>query len=183
MEDEQARQDKAGWQFTPEDEPAATQVAESPAEPVRWTASEYVAHHKSTGWFLLVALSTLGVAGLVYALTGGEILSTVMILIAGTTFGVFAARRPQVLEYVVAAHGISIGRRQYGWNEFKSFAVVDENALHTVELMPLKRFHPPISIYFAPDDEAAILAVLSASLPVERRSQDPLERLMHKVRF
>jgi len=182
MEEEQ-RESQAGWQFKPEDGPAAPQAPLPALEPVSWTASEYIAHHKTAGWFLLLGLGTAALTVGVYLVTGGDVLSSVMIAVAGIIFGVFGARRPQVLEYAVGPQGVHIGPKHYGWDEFKSFAVIDENALRSIVLLPLKRFQPPISMYYALDDEAGIVDVLSACLPIEQRQQDALERLMHKMRF
>jgi hypothetical protein len=119
----------------------------------------------------------------VYMVTGGDVLSATMIGATGVIFGVFAARRPEVLEYVISTDGLRIGIKHYSWGEFKSFAVVRENAIRSIMLLPLKRFRPPISIYYAPEDEAKIVEILAACLPVEQREQDPLERLMHRLRF
>jgi hypothetical protein len=66
---------------------------------------------------------------------------------------------------------------------FRSFAVVEEGAFHTITLLPLKRFMPAISLYYAPDDEPAILKTFSALLPQESRSQDALDKFMHHIRF
>jgi hypothetical protein len=49
--------------------------------------------------------------------------------------------------------------------------------------MPLKRFSPPISMYYDPKDELAITNALSRHLPFEPRDRDALDKLMHKIRF
>jgi hypothetical protein len=48
----------------------------------------------------------------------------------------------------------------------------------------MKRFMPYIPMYYAPDQEDAILDTLSQYLPFEaERRQDPIDRFMHKIRF
>jgi len=182
---EEGQNQSSGWQFNPQDNPTdVVDGAELDAqETVRWTASEYVAHHKSLSWFMLLGLATVIFAVIVYLITGGDVLSAVMVCIAGIIFGVFGARRPQVLEYSVGVDGVTIASKYYGWSEFKSFALLDEGVIHSILLLPLKRLMPSISIYYAPEDEGKIMNILATYLPIEQRQQDPLERLMHKMRF
>ncbi len=49
--------------------------------------------------------------------------------------------------------------------------------------MPLKRFMPPITLYYPPDQEDAVINALAAYLPHEDRTHDPVDRLMRKIRF
>ena len=67
--------------------------------------------------------------------------------------------------------------------DFKSFSVVQEGAVESIWLLPLQRFAPGLSIYFAPNDKDRILAILDDFLPVEEKEPDMVERLMHKIRF
>ena len=175
-----------GWQFHDEGAVAtATGSRESAhqAVAVEWTASEYIAHHKSPGWFLLVGAGTAGAAILTYLITNGDIISSVVVAIAGTAFGTFGARQPQVLRYRVDENGMHIGAKLYPYADLKSFAILEEGAMDSIMLLPLKRFMPAISVYFAPEDEQKIVDVLSSYLPMEQRSLDPVERLMRKMRF
>lgn len=173
------------WQFNSETTAPSPEAAPLPQtlQPVEWTASEYIAHHKTPGWFVLLGLGVAGLSALVYLVTGGDKVSATVIAVAGIIFGVFGARRPRVLAYQVSSAGVQIGEKLYSYGELKSFALLDEGAMNSILLLPLKRLMPSISIYYAPEDEAKILEVLSACLPVEQRQQDPLERLMHRLRF
>ena len=98
-------------------------------------------------------------------------------------FGVFAARKPRVLDYQVDNAGVKIGPKFYAYGNFKAFAIVNEGAVESVWLMPLKRFMPILTIYFAPDDEQKIIDVLGNFLPVQSHQPDPIDRLMHQLRF
>lgn len=161
------------------DEPSSPQ----PVQDVNWTASEYIAHHKSVGWYVLLGAVTLVVAVIVYFVTGRDIVAAIAIAAAGGVFGIYAARKPQVQEYAITSAGISIGQKTYPFSDLKSFAIVDEGALSNITFIPLKRFMPAISIYYDPADEEAIVATLSAYLPVEQRRHDPIDRLMQRIRF
>lgn len=182
--------DKPGWQFNPENTAPSSHAYNtvedaSPQrpEPVEWTASEYVAHHKSIGWFMALGAATAVLSIIVYLITRGDMVSSGMIVLAGIAFGIFGARQPEVLQYNVSDSGIRIGQKFYGYGEFKSFSILNEGAFNSIMLLPLKRFMPPISIYYVPEDEEKIIHNLSTALPVEDRQEDRLDRLMRRLRF
>lgn len=134
---------------------------------VEWTASEYMADDKNKGWYIILGLVTIVIATLVYFISGGEIVSTVMILIVGVAFGAFSVRKPQVLPYSIDSSGINIGNKHYTYESFKWFSIVEEGALGYIYMMPLKRFMPPLTIHYDPADEDKIADTLSAYLPYE----------------
>jgi hypothetical protein len=172
------------WEYKAEEPttPTSPQATQARSEGVAWTASEYVAHQKTAGWYMLLALGAIVGAALVYALTKDKI-SVVMIVIVAIIFGVFAARQPRVLQYRLDESGLEIGGKFYPYAMFKSFAVIQEGGIESISLMPLKRFMPILSIYFAPDDADKIVDTLGIYLPHEDRQADPIDRLMRRLRF
>lgn len=173
----------AGWQFTGD---KAGQEGSPPVissiQPVSWTASEYVAHDKSTAWFMkFIAVAIVGI-GLIFFLTR-DITSVILLSLLVIAFGVFAARKPNVLQYTLDNRGITIGKKFYPINVFRSFAIIEEGAFRSITLLPLKRFMPAISLYYAPDDERVIMEAFGALLPQETRKQDAVDKFMHRIRF
>ena len=175
-----------GWQFHAENEASSNQPTEqtirkSP-EPVHWTASEFIDHDKSVNWFVALALATAVLATVVYLLTKDAI-STIMIIVAALAFGVFAVRKPRVLDYKVDDSGIKIENKFYPYGNFKAFAVVDEGSVEAIWLMPLKRFMPVLTIYFPPEEGKKIVDVIGNFLPFQNHEPDPLDRLVQRIRF
>jgi hypothetical protein len=156
--------------------------AAAPAEPVSWTASEFIAHHKTPGWYGLLIGGAIIIAVLVWFFTK-DIFSAVVVLLAVGVLAAYASRQPRELQYVVDEHGITIGQKQFAYGVFRSFSVIDDGAFSSIELMPLKRFSPPITIYYDPNDEDAIAGVISEYLPFEHRSRDVIDQLIHRIRF
>ena len=149
---------------------------------VSWEGSEYVEHVKPTGWYLaLVGLSVL-VAAMVYALSR-DLVTTFVIGITAVLFGVMAARKPRVLSYLVNRNGITIGQKHYTYGMFKTFSVIDDNAIHSVQLLPLKRFMPALSLYYPPELETKIIETLGTYLPFAEGGGDPFDRFMAKIHF
>lgn len=150
---------------------------------VSWEASEYVEHEKSAGWYALLLVGSVVVAAAIYFLTKGDVFATAIVVIATVLFGVVAARKPRILRYEIDSQGIAIGDKHYGFTEFKTFSLVADTAIHSVQLLPLKRFMPPISIYFPPSDEEKVVQALGSYLPYEDRGRDSFDRLMGRIRF
>lgn len=155
---------------------------ETTPDSITWTASEFIAHDKSGGWYMALAVVTAAVGGLVYLITR-DYISVGVVVVAGLLLGTYGARQPRQLQYQLNDHGLAIGPKTYTFDQFRSFSVVSEGAFSSITFMPLKRFAPPISIYYAPEDEEKIVNLLSQALPIEQRRLDAVDNLMRKIRF
>lgn len=165
----------------PESKPEAdARLPEGPE--VSWSASEFIAHNKTAGWYIILLVVTAVITAAVYLLTH-DFITSGMLLFAGLLFGIMGARKPRELQYKVGDDGMHIGAKFYPYSVFKSFSVLQEEGLESIWFMPLKRFMPGLSIYFAPNDGQKIVNVLSEYLPFEPRELDPVDKLMHKLRF
>lgn len=185
---------QAGWVFEPGGSDSAPQQTPAPTEPsptpprsdkaesVEWTGSEFVAHQKSLGWFMMLFLAAAIVAALVYFITK-EIFSTAIVVFAAIVFAAAGVHKPRVLAFRLDQSGLTIGQKFYPYGQFKSFAVIEDGAFSSVVFMPLKRFLPPIDIYIPPDNAEKIMEVLSANLPVETRELGLIDTLARRIRF
>lgn len=175
--------ESSSWQYAPGDEAVSSQsLAHASVDPVTWSASEFVDNEKNAGWFLTLAGLSVVAVSLIYFITK-DVVTIVVVLLAAVLFGVTAKRKPRTLQYQLDHRGIQIGDKGYPYESFKSFSVLEEGAFNSIQLMPLKRFMPPISLYYPPESEQQVVATLGSYLPHEERTHDPIERLMRKVRF
>lgn len=152
------------------------------SDSVTWTASEFVAHHKTAGWYVMLFVGGAIIAALIYMITR-DYISVGVVIGAALVLAIYGSHQPRQLEYKLDQRGISIGPRSFSYNEFRSFSVIPEGAFSSIVLMPLKRFAAPISIYYAPEDEERILAVLNNKLPFEQARRDAVDSLMRRIRF
>lgn len=179
---------EAGWRFTPEQPQQATHnvapqtPAPTPVADVVWSASEFIEHYKSPVWYIGLAGVTLVAASVTYLLTK-DVITTVMLGIIGLAFGVVAGRPPRTLSYRMTGDGVYVQDKFTPFYDFKSFSVTDEGAVSMISLVPLKRFMPLTYIYYPPEQEDPIMAVLSEKLPYEERRNDPIDNLMRRLRF
>lgn len=152
------------------------------AEAVSWTASEYIDHAKGPAWFAMVGIGIIVLSVVSYLLLK-DIITPILLAMAGITMAVFAGRRPQVIQYTIDGSGIHIGQRSYAYGDFKSFSLTESGALPAILLTPLKRFLPPLTIFYDPNEEDKIVGALADYLPHEDKEPDMVDRFMGRIRF
>lgn len=170
------------FQFRDDDQFDDEQTSLQDQEPITWTASEFVAHHKSPGWYGLLMCAAAVVALVIYFFTR-DFISVAVVVVGAIALGVYAARQPNQLQYQLDNHGLSIGQKHYDYDDFRYFSVVPEGAFSSIVFMPLKRFMPLTTIYYSPQDEQRIIELLSLVMPMEDHKHDPVERFMQRIRF
>lgn len=195
-DDQPKEQEESSWQFNsaeeqnsavalqqPEVLPASTAIPPSgPDGSISWTASEFIAHHKSTGWYVALIGAAIFIAALVWLLTKDKV-SAAVVVVGALLLAVYGARQPRQLDYRLDQQGLTVGPRHFSYHAFRSFAIMPEGAFNSIVFMPLKRFSPLTTIYYAPEDEEKIVSLLSERLPMEQRKKDMVDRLMWRIRF
>ena len=187
MQDEN---EQAEWAYTPDSSQAAYDgesmgqqpVTDAVVQPVTWTASEYIAHEKSASWYLAL-FAAGGVLTVIIYLVTRDVLASFAVFFASAAMAVYAGRRPDTKTYKVDEKGVTVDQKFYPYNSFRSFSVVEEGAIDSVWLKPLKRFAPVVVMYFAPDQEDNIASVLATFLPHEQRELDAIDRFSKRIRF
>lgn len=147
-----------------------------------WSASEFIDHDKNLSWYLILGGVTLVIDVILYFWTH-DFVSIVAVTIMAALLGVMASRKPRVLSYRLDDAGLTVGNVFHPYAEFRSFAIIEDGALQSITFLPAKRFLPPISVFYAPEDEARITDVLAQYLPMEMRRQDAIDRLSRRIRF
>lgn len=149
---------------------------------VQWQASEFIDHQKSTSWFVFLVIGTLLISVPLFILTR-DILATLVVAMGAIAFGMYARQKPRTLHYSLLPSSIKVGLKEYRYDDFRSFSVTHEGALYSIILEPIKRFMPPLTIYFAGEDGERIFDTLAGHLPHEARKADFVENIMKKIRF
>lgn len=149
---------------------------------ITWTASEYINHTRGAGWYLALVTGTIILAAVVYLITE-DYFATGVIGIMGVVVAAFSTHKPKQVSYELSNFGLKAGEKAYPFSLFKSFTLIREGALSSVNLIPIKRFMPPLSIFFESADEQKIVATLGNYLPYEEGGLDAIERLSRRLRF
>jgi hypothetical protein len=151
-------------------------------ETINWTAAEFIAHEKTAGWYGALLIGAIVAAFLVWLFTK-SIFPVVVVAFCAVILAYFASHKPRELRYQIDEKGLKIENKSYGYHDFKSFSVLPEGNLASIVFIPLKRFLPPLTIYFDPADENKIVSVLSARIPLEPGRRDAVDRFITRIRF
>lgn len=170
----------------PEDElnemtPAELEEARANEVAFSWQASEFVHHHKGPAWYAVL------VGVLVVLVTGAALLHFWLeigaFLAMGAAIMVYASKPPRTLTYELTPKGIVIEGKKYPFAEFGSFGVLKDEEWHSIDLEPVKRFSPRITVLFDSDDFDSIVGHLELHLPRADRDPDVIEKATRYLRF
>jgi hypothetical protein len=125
-----------------------------------WQASEYIQHKHGFGWYAILVVLLMIIALVVYA-----------------------QRVPRVLNYALTDAGIKIGERFFPYNSFRSFSLIPDKGFFSIELDPLKRFMPRLSIYLDPEQADKVAQALAQWIPRSDREPDFFDRLSRALKI
>jgi hypothetical protein len=147
-----------------------------------WTATEYIDHNRGAGWYLLLLLATGALAAGAYFLTK-EYFTVGIIVAIGIILLVYASQKPKQVTYELSNAGLRVGDKLYAYSLFKSFSLMHDGGLNSVQLTPLKKLMPPISAYYKAEDEEKITDILGQHLPFEEAQPSSIDRLSRRLRL
>jgi hypothetical protein len=171
---------KTDFDYKPDESGASAE--EDSGQTISWSASEYIEHQRGGSWYLLLIIGTAALSAILYLWTK-DYFATGSIIIVGVVLGSVARWKPKQIDYELSSSGLQAGEKFYPLNQFKTFSIVHEGQLSSLVLNPLKRFMPPVSVFFDVNDEEKIMDVIGDHLPMEKGSTDRIDRLSRRLRF
>ncbi len=147
-----------------------------------WRAHEFAQHERPFFWylgFIVLAIGLLALSILVLKSWLGAVVIGLMLVALVT----YAHRSPRELQYSISQTGLSIGGKFFPYSSFRSFAIVSMRSFLTLELDPLKRFMPRLSIFLDQPTADQVGAILAKHLPQEDRRSDLIDQLSHALKF
>lgn len=148
---------------------------------VNWEAREYIEQKKNAGWYIGLAVITVGLC--VAAILLQQWTFLLLIIVAVITLLIYTTRSPRLLHYSLTEKGLSEGNNLYLFNDFKSFGVLNENNHYSIVLMPKKRFGMRVTVYFPEAEGEQIVDIFGARLPMEPVKLDMLDKLVRFLRI
>lgn len=149
---------------------------------ISWQASEYIEHSRNSGWYIGLIAATAIVALVVYFVTKDYFAAGIVVVLGFVTWA-YANRKPRQLNYEISDSGFIVGQKKYSYNTFKFFSIIREGTITSVYLYPVKRFMPPVTAFFNPDDESRITEALGEHMPYEERKLEGIDRLARRLRL
>ncbi len=108
---------------------------------------------------------------------------TILLVIMAIALIVYIRRAPRVLRYSLSGNGLHIDQQFHGFDEFRSFGILQEGSLFSIMLMPTKRFGQSLTIYFSEGEGEKIVDILGAYLPMEDLHLDIMDSLLRRLRL
>ncbi len=163
-----------------EADPSQDQPTElPPIEPVQWQAAEYLQHGKQPIWYIGFAVVVIGLMAV--AILMKSITFAILIPVMAAALLVYSHRPPRQLTYVVSEKGLYINEQLHPMGEFKTFGVMQDGALNSLSLIPVKRFRPSVVVYFPAEIGERLVDLLGAYLPMQEVHPDLFDRIVHKL--
>lgn len=161
------------------DQPSETQpVDDTPL--LRWQGTEYIHRERGILWFVLLALVSFGLMALAL-LVFHSITFTLLIPVMAVALVIYVRRPPATLNYTLSRKGLHINDRLYGYEQFKSFGVIDHNGSRSIALIPRKRFQISQVLYFPTEIGESLVDMLAARLPMKEVAPDAIDRVLAKL--
>lgn len=144
---------------------------------IRWQAHEYEYVEKDANWFWAVGIIT--VAGAIVSFIVGNFLFGIVILLAGFSLSMHAARKPDLVNFEINPKGVMIDDLMYPYTNLESFWVDDMRSEHPKIIIKSEKVFMPHIIIPYPEGEDP--EELHEYLGYYIEEEEMYEPLSHKV--
>lgn len=175
-----AETNETNWDYKPDEPEAKSPHSVSSFE---WEAPEYIAHNHGVGWYLALTIITAGAAAGIYFISSRDIVATAIVALLGVAVGVFAGHQPGTAKYQIGPSRLKVNGKSYEYAAYKSFSISREPEFSSLNITPLKRLMPPLTVNYDPKDEKKILEALGDRLPYDPSQADAIDRLARRLRL
>lgn len=159
-----------------------SQQTDPPAGVLTWEAPEYIHQQKGVLWFFGLGLAILTLIVLDIFLIQSFLFSfSLLTLVMAAALVVHSYRPADLMHYVLSDKGLYINDTLHGFAEFKGFGVLREGAEFFIELIPVRRFRPSLSVYFPEENGEAIVDLLGVRLPMQQLKPDLLDKITRSL--
>ena len=150
---------------------------------LNWTAHEYLEHERGIGWFLGFGLIMILLAGVVYFISGRDLIAPLSIVLVAICLGVFVLKKPKQRQYRLLADGIKVDQALHPYDGFIRFNVFNSGSLTGVHLIPSRRWSVPLTLYVPQEIAEEVVDHLSHVVVYDDSPQSTLDQLLHQLRF
>jgi len=147
-----------------------------------WTETEFIAHERGPMWMLAFVGSVLVLVVIAF-IVSRDIFVTLTAIVVGVSAFILSLRKPKQQQYTVGPDGFQVADRVYKYSDFKSFSIVEDIGIDSIWLRPVKRFMPPVVMYFPRENEQTVAEIVAQFLPYEDRELDSIDNLSRRLRL
>ena len=160
--------------------PADEYASEASDALIQWQATEYVSHERSATWFVVLVLITLALVAVAVFLMQSTTFA-ILVPVMAVALIIYVRRPPALLDYSLSRKGIHINDRLYSYEDFRSFGVLSHENVHSVVLMPRKRFQLSQTMYFPEEVGEGVVDMLAARLPMQEVKLDAVDHFLARL--
>lgn len=147
-----------------------------------WEAPEFVHHVRDIKWYLLAFLVVFSLLGYsIYSKDWFFILVLVLVI-----FGVssYLKTAPKIRKYAVTRLGIFIDKNFFSYDELNSFWIIFNEKIKILNILPNKKYIPPLTILLEDQDPMTIKNILKKFiLQEEKRSENFFEKMTRLLKL
>ena len=149
---------------------------------LQWQASEYIQDQRSPLWYialisivvLLMTVAILWIQSWTFA---------ILVPVMAVALFVYVRRPAAVINYTLSGKGLFINDTLHSFHEFKAFGVLHDGKEYSIQLIPVRRFRPSLSVYFPEESGEQIVDMLGVRLPMEQLKPDVFDKIVHFLRI
>ncbi|MBP9667950.1 hypothetical protein KBD87_04060 [Candidatus Saccharibacteria bacterium] len=161
---------------------AQPQAVMSEDQTIQWQSPEYVSSVRTPMWYLVFWATVV----VVMILAGFFMKSwsfVLLIPVMAFALTIYTHRPAHMMQYVVSPKGLYINEQVHVFDEFKSFSVLQDEALPTLVLTPVRRFRPAVTVHFPDEVGEQLVDFMGTQLPMEDARTDVFDTLVKKLRL
>ena len=149
---------------------------------LRWQGSEYLAHDRGKGWYVIMAVVVLILIALAI-LVLKSVTFAILVPVMAIALFIYTHRTPELLNYTLSHKGLHINDKLYTYDRFKSFGVMQHGEINSIVLIPRKRFQIGQTVYFPAEVGEQLVDMLAARLPMKEVKPDAIDKLLARLRI
>lgn len=148
-------------------------------ETITWKALSHEHHHRSSGWYLMLGIVSLGLIG--FGIYNHSILTVLTFILIILVVLILSAQRPRLLTYKASQTGISVGNTHYPYKIIKTFWIVyDPPQTKTLNFETTAYLNNRVSLQLADQNPVELKLFLSEYLPEDLDHEDSITETLAK---
>ena len=149
---------------------------------ISWKAPEFIFHKKSLAWHASIIIFNVMIITILALMK--QWLSIPVFLLLGFLLFKYAEVKPRMIEIGISNIGVKVGDNFYPYNRLKSFWLVYEPPIKTLNFETTKRFTSLISIQLEDADPFLIKSILKDHILEElERTEDFIGKIARLLKF
>ncbi|MDQ3244856.1 MAG: hypothetical protein M3P22_00690 [bacterium] len=150
-------------------------------ERLSWILPEYEEKEKNTDWFW--ALGIIIVAGSITSIIYHNYFFSILIVLGGILVGVFANKKPELVNYQLNKEGLQIKNRIFPFKEINSYCV-NTDKIPTLMIHTKRFMFPIVSVPIEYRNKDQIINIFSnQNIKEEELKENIIEKLIEYIDF